>query len=178
LNSRTYQANDFNEDDNKYFSHAVTKLHTAEQLFDALCYVTDVPEKFPGVPLGTRSVQLPDGEVNHPFLKTFGQPARELACECEREGDSNLGQALQLINGPAVNDRLRNATNRIGKLVAAKKADREILDELFLVTLTRVPTSEEVQSLLGHVTNAQDKRKAWEDVHWALINSKEFLFRH
>jgi hypothetical protein len=182
LNSRTYQlsaqANDFNKDDNKYFSHAVTKLHTAEQLFDALCYVTDVPEKFPGVPLGTRSVQLPDGEVNHPFLKTFGQPARELACECEREGDSNLGQALQLINGPAVNDRLRNATNRIGKLVAAKKADREILDELFLVTLTRVPTSEEVQSLLGHVTNAQDKRKAWEDVHWALINSKEFLFRH
>jgi hypothetical protein len=182
MNSRTYQlsarTNAFNKDDNKYFSHAVTKLHTAEQLFDALCYVTDVPEKFAGFALGTRAVQLPDGEVNHPFLKTFGQPARELACECEREGDSNLAQALQLINGPAVNDRLRNATNRIGKLLAAKKTDREVLDDLFLVTLTRPPTDSEVSAMLGHVSAQADKRKAWEDVHWALINSKEFLFRH
>jgi hypothetical protein len=182
MNSRTYQlsarTNQFNKDDSKYFSHAVTKLHTAEQLFDALCYVTDVPEKFAGFALGTRAVQLPDGEVNHPFLKTFGQPARELACECEREGDSNLAQALQLINGPAVNDRLRNATNRIGKLIAAKKTDREILDELFLVTLTRPPTDSESQAMLSHVTAQMDKRRAWEDVHWALINSKEFLFRH
>jgi hypothetical protein len=182
MNSRTYQlsarTNNFNKDDVKYFSHAVTKLHTAEQLFDALCYVTDVPEKFAGFPLGTRSVQLPDGEVNHPFLKTFGQPARELACECEREGDSNLAQALQLINGPAVNDRLRNATNRIGKMLAAKKSDREILDDLFLVTLTRPPTDSEVSAMLGHISAQPDKRRAWEDVHWALINSKEFLFRH
>ncbi len=140
--------------------------------------MTDVPEKFAGFPMGTRSVQLPDGEVNHPFLKTFGQPARELACECEREGDSNLAQALQLINGPAVNDRLRNANNRIGKLLAAKKSDEQILDELFLVTLSRPPTQSEVSAMLGHVSAQVDKRKAWEDVHWALINSKEFLFRH
>jgi hypothetical protein len=182
LNSRTYQlsaqSNDFNKDDNKYFSRAVTKLHTAEQLFDALCQVTKVPEKFAGMPLGTRSVQLPDGEVNNPFLKTFGQPARELACECEREGDSNLAQALQLINGPAVNDRLRNPNNRIGKLLAKKMTDRQMLDELYLATLTRLPAPEEVQASLDHVARAADKRKAWEDVHWALINAKEFLFRH
>ncbi len=182
MNSRTYQlsaqTNDFNKDDNKYFSHAVTKLHTAEQLFDALCYVTEVPEKFAGMPLGTRAAQLPDGETNHPFLKTFGQPARELACECERESDSNLAQALQLINGPAVNDRLRNPANRVGRLIAAKKTDREILGELFLVTLSRQPNESETQAMLQHVTAAMDKRRAWEDVHWALINSKEFLFRH
>jgi hypothetical protein len=182
MNSRTYQlsaqTNDFNKDDAKYFSHAVTKLHTAEQLFDALCYVTDVPEKFPNMPLGTRAVQLPDGEVNSPFLKTFGQPARELACECEREGDSNLAQALQLINGPAVNDRLRKADNRLGKLLAAKKSETEVLNDLFLVTLTRLPTASESSAMLQHVASAMDKRKAWEDVHWALINSKEFLFRH
>ena len=90
----------------------MTRLYSAEPLFDALCYVTDVPEKFAGMPAGTRAVQLPDGEVNHPFLKAFGQPARELACECEREGDSNLTQALQLINGPSVNERVRNPNNR------------------------------------------------------------------
>ncbi len=182
LSSRTYQlsaqSNDFNKDDNKYFSRAVTKLHTAEQLFDALCQVTEVPEKFAGMPLGTRAVQLPDGEVNHPFLKTFGQPARELACECEREGDSNLAQALQLINGPSVNDRLRNPNNRIGKLLTKKMADRQMLDELYLVTLTRLPAPEEVRAALDHVARATDKRKAWEDVQWALINAKEFLFRH
>jgi hypothetical protein len=182
MTSRTYQlsamTNDFNKDDNKYFSHAVTKLYTAEQLFDALCFVTDVPEKFPGMPAGTRSVQLPDGDINHPFLKTFGQPARELACECEREGDSNLAQALQLINGPAVNDRLRNPGNRIGKLLARKLSDRDTLNELYLVTLSRLPEADEVQASLEHVARAEDRRKAWEDVQWALINSKEFLFRH
>jgi hypothetical protein len=182
MNSRTYQlsaqTNEFNKDDNKYFSHAVTKLLTAEQLFDALCQVTEVPEKFAGMPLGTRSVQLPDGEVNHPFLKTFGQPARELACECEREGDSNLAQALQLINGPAVNDRLRNANNRIGKLLAAKKTDKEVVADLFLTTLSRLPTVTEESAMLGHVSAAADRRRALEDVHWALINAKEFLFRH
>jgi hypothetical protein len=182
LNSRTYQlsaqSNEFNKDDNKYFSKAVTRLHTAEQLFDAPCYVTDVPEKFTGMPLGTRAVQLPDGEVNHPFLKTFGQPARELNCECEREGDSNLAQALQLINGPAVNDRLRNPGNRIGKVLAKKLSDRDTLNELYLVTLSRLPVEMEVNACLDHVMRAEDRRKAWEDVQWALINSKEFLFRH
>src|SRR5205807_2158563 len=136
MTSQTYQlsaqTNEFNKDDNKYFSHAVTKLHTAEQLFDALCFVTLVPEKFAGFPLGTRATQLPDGEINHPFLKTFGQPARELACECEREGDSNLAQALQLINGPTVNEKLRNAGNRIGKLLGKKSSDLELLTELYL----------------------------------------------
>src|SRR5262249_16331919 len=122
MNSRTYQlsalTNAFNKDDGKYFSHATTKMLTAEQLLDGLCSVTEVPEKYAGLPLGTRASQLPDGEVNHPFLKTFGQPARELACECERESDSNLAQALQLINGPTVNEKLRNPNNRVGRLLA------------------------------------------------------------
>ncbi len=180
--SRTYQlsaqANELNKDDNKYFSHAVTKLLTAEQLLDAICATTEIPEKFAGMPPGTRAVQLPDGEVNHPFLKTFGQPARELACECEREGDSNLAQALQLINGPTVNEKLRNATNRIGRLLGKKADDKEVLTELYLATLSRLPTELDMKVALDHVNKAADKRKAWEDVHWALLNAKEFLFRH
>lgn len=182
MNSRTYQlsaqTNEDNADDSKYFSHAVTKLLTAEQLLDAICTVTEVPEKFAGLPLGTRAVQLPDGDVKHTFLKTFGQPARELACECERESDSNLAQALQLINGPTINEKVRSPNNRIGRLLKAKTPDREMLNELYLTTLSRLPDKENIKVALEHVAKAEDKRKAWEDIQWALLNAKEFLFRH
>src|SRR5438105_6172289 len=180
--SRTYQLSaqptPSNKDDNKYFSHAVTKLLTAEQLLDALGDVTAVPEKFAGLPAGTRAVQLPDGEVNHPFLKAFGQPARELACECERESDGNLGQALQLINGPTVNEKVRNPNNRLGPLLSAKKPDAEVLSELYFAAMSRPPFPDETAVALAHVAKAKDKRKAWEDVLWAVLNTREFLFRH
>jgi hypothetical protein len=183
VNSRTYQlsaeTNDYNKDDNKYFSHAVTTRYSAEVLLDAICKVYDLPEKFQGLPLGTRAVQLPDGEVNHPFLKTFGQPGRELACECEREGDSNLGQALQLINGPTINEKSRNPNNRLGKLLARKLTDKEILTDLYLTALARGPNQDEVDAVMDHLADKKDdRRKAWEDVFWAVINAKEFLFRH
>lgn len=193
MNSRTYQlsaqSNDSNREDNKYFSHAVTKQLPAEALLDAICAATEVPEKFAGLPAGTRAVQLPDGENNHVFLKTFGQPGRELACECEREGDSNLAQALQLINGPTINDKMRAPGNRIGRLLGKKAQDLEILEDLYLATLSRTPLEGEVKASLDHLnkgiergTTPQEKeanrRKAWEDVQWALLNSKEFLFRH
>jgi hypothetical protein len=182
MKSRTYQLsampNDTNRDDTRYFSRAVTKLLSAEQLLDALCDLTAVPEKFTGLPAGTRAIQLPDGEVNHPFLKTFGQPARELACECERESDGNLAQALQLINGPTVNEKVRNPNNRLGPLLAAKKSDTEILNELYLVAMARLPDAEETKIALDHVGKGVDKRKAWEDVLWAILNTREFLFRH
>jgi hypothetical protein len=182
MRSRTYQLsavpNETNKDDAKYFSHATAKLLTAEQLLDALCDVTGVPEKFAGLPAGTRAVQLPDGEVNHPFLKAFGQPARELACECERESDGNLGQALQLINGPTVNEKVRNPNNRLGPLFAAKKSDADILTELYYAAMSRPPFPDETAVALAHVEKAKDKRKAWEDVLWAVLNTREFLFRH
>ena len=85
---------------------------------------------------------------------------------------------MQLINGPAVNDRLRNATNRIGKVLAKKLSSRETLNELYLVTLSRLPNEAEAKAALEHVERAMNARLAWEDVQWALINSKEFLFRH
>jgi hypothetical protein len=182
MTSRTYQLsakpNATNADDSRYFSHAVTKLLTAEQLLDAVCDVTGVPEKFTGLPAGTRAVQLPDGEVNHPFLKAFGQPAREIPCECEREADGNLGQALQLINGTTVNEKVRNANNRLGSLLTAKKSDEEILADIYWAALARPPKPAEAAAALGHVAKAKDKRKGWEDVLWAVVNMREFLFRH
>jgi hypothetical protein len=182
MTSRTYQlsaqATDLNRDDNKYFSHAVTKMLTAEQLLDAICTATEVQEKYAGEPAGMHAIQLPDGDPNHPFLKTFGQPARELACECERESDSNLAQALQLINGQTINEKLRAPTNRIGRLMAKNTSELEMLSDLYLSTVSRPPTQADIKTALDYVAKGQDKRKAWEDVHWALLNSKEFLFRH
>jgi hypothetical protein len=121
---------------------------------------------------------LPDTEVNHLFLKTFGQPARELACECERESDSNLAQALQLINGPTINEKIRNTSNRIARLIKESKSDKLILDDLYLATLSRMPTAEDYKVANDHLAKSKEKRQAWEDLQWALINSKEFLFRH
>jgi Protein of unknown function (DUF1549)/Protein of unknown function (DUF1553) len=182
LNSRTYQlsarTNEWNQDDNRYFSHATTRLLSAEQLLDAICAATLSPEKFAGMPLGTRATQLPDGEIQHVFLKTFGQPARELACECERENESSLTQALQLVNGATINDKVRKADNHLHHLLDAKRPDRDVVTDLYLATLSRRPSDGEIQTALAHVAKGKDRTRAWEDVQWALINSSEFLFRH
>jgi hypothetical protein len=194
-NSRTYQlsmhANASNAADEKYFSHALVKRKrlSAEVLLDAICTATGEPEEFTGMPAETRAAQLPDGQVVftggryaswdlHPFLKAFGQPAREAACECEREGDVNLARALELKNGDFLLGKIRAPQNRIGRLLALKRPDAEILAELFLATLSRPPLADEAQAALEHVTKAENKRTAWEDIHWALLNSNELLFRH
>jgi hypothetical protein len=194
-NSRTYQlsarANRSNRDDDRYFSHALLKRKRlpAEVLLDAICAATGVPEKFTGFPLGTRAVQLPDGQVidtggqyaswdRHPFLKAFGQPAREAACECEREGDLNLARVLELKNGALVHQKVRAPDNRIGKLLARKLSAADILDELFLATLSRPPSPDEARAALEVVRKAKDRRAAWETVQWALLDTDEFLFRH
>src|SRR5262249_52790578 len=109
-----------NPEDDKYFAHALVKHKrlSAEVMLDAICKATEVPEKFTGIPQGTRAVELPDGQViytggqyaswdRHPFLKAFGQPAREVACECEREGDVNLARVLELKNGPLIYEKTR-----------------------------------------------------------------------
>lgn len=182
LNSRTYQlsarTNPTNADDEKYFSRCYTKLLTAEQLLDAICTSTMIPEKFAGLPLGTRATQLPDGEFNHTFLQAFGQPTRELACECARESESTLNQALNLINGNVIHSKLRDPNNRIGKLMAANKKDDQIIAELYLATLSRPAQPPEIEGSLKHIQATKDRRRALEDIHWALLNCKEFLFRH
>ncbi|MBI1916966.1 MAG: DUF1553 domain-containing protein [Planctomycetes bacterium] len=195
VSSRTYQlsahGNETNQDDERYFSHALVKRKRlpAEVLLDALCTATGVPEKFAGFPLGTRTIQLPDGEViytggryatwdRHAFLKAFGQPPREASCECEREGDVTVDRVLELKNGAFVRQKIQTPDNRLGKLLARKLPDRDILNELFLATLSRPPLPDEVKAALDHVAKAKVKREAWEDVLWALLNTNEFLLRH
>jgi hypothetical protein len=116
--------------------------------------------------------------MENPFLKTFGRPARELACECERESDSNLSQALQLIGGATVNGKLRDDNGRMAKLAKASISNEEVIKELYLVALARDPNATETAAAVKHLANAADRRQAVEDLGWVLINSKEFLFRH
>jgi hypothetical protein len=182
LESRTYQlsaqTNPLNADDNQYFSHAFTRLLPAEVLLDAISTVTGTSTPFAGLPNGAHATQIPDGQMENPFLKTFGRPARELACECERESDSNLSQALQLIGGATVNGKLRDDTGRMAALAKSPKSPEDITRELYLVSLAREPNATELAAATKHLTSATDRRQAVEDLGWVLINSKEFLFRH
>jgi hypothetical protein len=182
LNSRVYQLsarrNPFNLSDSKYFSHATTRLLSAEQLLDAVCQVTGVPEKFAGLPTGTRASQLPSPDVDVEFLKVFGQPARETACQCERSTDSNLSQALQMINGPLVHSKVRDSGNRLRKLVEAGKSNEEILTDLYLAAFCRTPSEPERAVSMRHIDSNPDRMRGLEDVCWAILNANEFLFQH
>ena len=182
LTSRTYQlsarTNELNGDDNIYFSHSLTKLLPAEVLLDAISTVTSTETVFDGLPKGARATQIPDGKMENPFLKTFGRPARELACECERESDSNLSQALQLIGGAPVNGKLRDDNGRMAALAKSSNSPEQIVKELYFVALARDPNATETAAAVKHLTSAKDRRQAVEDLGWVLINSKEFLFRH
>ena len=151
---------------------------TAEQLLDGICRVTGVAETFKGMPVGTRAIDLVDPPTGHKFLQVFGQPQRELPCECERSTDSNLSQALQLINGPVVHNKIRSEKGHLHQWIKVGKSDREIISLLYLTALSREPIEAEVQTSLRHIAANSDHTSALEDVAWAVINSKEFLFQH
>jgi len=156
LNSRTYQAsfepNEFNKDDSKYFSHYQPRLLSAEQLLDAICHVTAIPEVFGSLPPGTKATHLPAPDlVKNEFLKIFGQPERQTVCECERSSESNLGMAIQFFNGPLIYNKLRDEKNRFRHLITASMSDEQIISELHLAAVCRPPTEKELQASLRHI---------------------------
>jgi hypothetical protein len=182
LNSRTYQlssqATPLNQDDTRFFSHAKTRLLSAEQLLDAICQVTQLEETFPGLPAGTRATEIPSPDFPNEFLDTFGRPARTTACECERTNDATLGQAIQLFNGPLVQQKLANKENRFHKLLAEGSATENVLDEVYRAAVCRPPNETERQAALAHIAAQADPSHGFEDVCWALLNSDEFLTQH
>ena len=182
LNSRTYQAssraNAFNEDDTHYFSRARQRLLTAEQLLDAVCHVTGVPERFGNLPAGTLATQLPAPEPGNAFLGVFGQPPRTTACACERPSAPQLAQALQLFNGPLIHGKLQSKDNRLRRALTAGKTDAEIITELYLTALCRPPKPPELATATKHLTAQPDRERALEDIAWSLLNVNEFLFQH
>ena len=111
------------------------------------------------------------------FLETFGKPPRLLTCECERSADTTMGQAFQMVSGPAINDLLDAPHNRLEQLLASGKSDRETIGELYWTALTRAPTDKELNTTVALLEKSNNRRQALEDVTWALLNAKEFVLR-
>ncbi len=167
-----------NERDTKYLSRYPFKRMRAEQLLDALASATGVPEKFEGFPAGFRASQLPITTVSSYFLDLFGRPARNITCECERTDDPNLGQLLHLMNNSGINARISSKDGRVAKLIESKRTNPQLIQELYLATFSRYPTTVELKQRVATLEKAKDRKQAAEDLLWALVNSKEFIFNH
>ena len=179
--SRSYQlstkTNETNEKDMTNFSHATLRRMRAEVLLDAITQVTTTSNKFPGLPSGARAVQIANGNTSTYFLTTFGRAKRETVCSCEVKMEPNLSQALHMLNGDTVNAKITQ-----GGLVATRLSEEvpheKIIEEIYIRCMTRKPTEKELTNLMELVGQEENKQQALEDVFWALLNSREFVFNH
>ncbi len=194
--SKTYQLssipNEFNAKDKTYFSRYYPKRLNAEVLYDAINQMTDSQASFKGLPAGTRAVQLPDNSFNSQsyFLTVFGRPDSSSSCECERSSDASLAQSLHLLNSKDIQSKLSSGSGRAAKLGNAKdERDAEAkIRELFLLAFSREPSGSEILLARKHLERqvendkgdkkAVEAKESYEDIIWALFNTKEFLFNH
>jgi hypothetical protein len=182
--SRTYQlsskTNTTNATDDRNFSHSLIRRIRAEVLLDSISQVTATPNKFKGLPLGARAVQIADGNTSNFFLTTFGRASRATVCSCEVKLEPNLSQALHLLNGDNTNNRIQQG-KVLGPLLELKKSNEEIITHLFLSALCRPPTEGEMKTLVEELKNTNTpahRREVLNDIFWAILNSKEFIFNH
>ncbi|MGE4180718.1 MAG: DUF1549 domain-containing protein, partial [Limisphaerales bacterium] len=201
--STTYQLsaepNEHNARDRHHFSRFYPRRLPAEVLLDSVAAVTGSDLKFDGLPAGTRAVCLPDNSFNaaNYFLTVFGRPESSSACECERSMDASLSQSLHLLNSKDIQGRISSDSGRAAALSRDKERDEATrIAELYRVAVGRDPKASEIQTARQHlgrvvaaVTDGKDaaeteaardkaRREGWEDVVWALLNTKEFLFNH
>ncbi len=180
-NSRIYQlktqTNPTNESDTSNFSHSTLRRIRAEVMLDVISKITETENKFRGLPVGARAVQIADGNTSNYFLTTFGRAQRETVCSCEVKMEPNLSQALHLINGDTVNAKIQQG-NLVGKMLAEGKTPDDVLGEIYLRCLARLPNEQEKQTLAQELAAAGDPKSALEDVFWAVLNSREFVFNH
>jgi hypothetical protein len=185
--SRTYQLaalpNEFNAADRQSFARYYPKRLQAEVLFDAVCKLTDSPSAFPGLPTDkfapSRAIMLPDESFQSYFLDVTGRPQRISACECERVNEASLAMTLHLLNSQELQDKIARVGGRADQLVKDSRPDADKVTELFLLALASKPSTEKLNLALEHIEKhraTKTEKTAYENIIWALMNSKGFLF--
>jgi hypothetical protein len=174
---RATRTNAGNEGDQRNFAHARVRRIQSEMLRDCITQVTETKDKFRGLPMGSRAVQIADGATSDYFLRTFGRSPRETVCSCDIRSDPTLSQALTLLNGEVVQGKIR-AGRVIPRLLEAKKRPEEIIKVLFARCLGRDPAADELEKLKTLIDKDTKRAEALEDIFWSLLNSREFCFNH
>ncbi|MCA9140683.1 MAG: DUF1553 domain-containing protein [Planctomycetales bacterium] len=165
--------------DRRSHSRYYPKRLQAETLLDSIDTVTGAATTFAGMPAGTRAVQLPDTGFDSYFLTVFGQPDSKTACECERSSEANLAQSLHLLNSEEMQKKLTGDNGRAAALAAdTTRPVEDKIRELYKLALSREPADQEMASAREYLGERHNQREPWEDLIWALVNSKEFLFNH
>jgi uncharacterized protein DUF1549/uncharacterized protein DUF1553/Big-like domain-containing protein len=166
--------NPANRDDKMAYSRHYSRRLTAEQLLDSMAQATGVPEEFRSLYPGTRAVQLPEPEIESYFLEVFNRPSRQLVCE--RKQPPTLNQALHLISGDTIQKKITSKSGTLAKMIAGNRLPEQVIEELYLRTLSRYPDATERQTAEAAMAKSPNAREGLEDVFWALLNSKEFLY--
>lgn len=174
---RSTEKNPSNESDERNFASQNLRRIKAESMLDVISQVTRTKDKFPHLPLGARAVQIADGATSNYFLTTFGRATRETACSCEVKMEPTLSQALHLLNGDTSNQKIQSG-GLIGEWLKDKMPPEQIVEKLYVRCLSRKPTQEEYARLAPLFAEGSDLKQALDDVFWALLNSREFLFNH
>jgi WD40 repeat protein len=183
MESRLYQLsstpNEFNLADTRNFSRSYRRRLPAEVLLDAVNDATGVPDRFAAMPIGSRATQAWSYKVGSQFMDAFGRPNPSSDCPCERDTQMSVVQSLHLMNSKSLQSKLSNKAGRARRLAESNKSPDEIVTELYLATLSRPPTDEELSVATAAFTASEASRQsATEDVFWALLNSAEFVFNH
>ena len=183
MNSRLYQLsslpNEYNVADTKNFARSYRRRLPAEVLLDAVNDVTGTQDDFNGCPPGTRAIQTWSYKVRSHFMDAFGRPNPSTDCPCERDMRSSVVQSLHMMNSQGLQAKLANADGRVKQLADSKATPEEIVTELYLSALSRLPEREELQlALETYSAEKATRQSATEDVLWALLNSPEFVFNH
>lgn len=172
------KANDWNLAESQNHSRFYPQRLSAEVLLDAIDTVTASPTSYSGLPPGTRAVQLPDEGYSNSFLRLFGRPLRESACECERAAEPSLSQSLFLLNDRFIQSKVESSKGTAGTLAADKRPNAEKVIDLFRKVLLRQPTDAEFEQAVAYLEAESDARQGYSNLLWALINTKEFLYVH